>query len=136
MRGARLFYLCGFLVAAGLFAGCGASSADIKGTVKYDGKLIEDGHIRFEPVDQKSQPAGATIKAGEYYAPNVSIGLMKVTITGSKVVGQKPLYNTPNSPMQNVTAQYLPDKYADLQASQLTYDAQPGAQTKDWDLSK
>ena len=135
MRRERALWLGFFFVAATFLAGCDASMADVKGTVKYDGKLIEEGSIRFEPVDGKSKTTGDIIKGGQY-AAKVPIGEMKVTISAAKVVGPKKLYDTPNSPTMDLKAEALPDKYSDFQKTELKFDVKAGANTKDWDLSK
>src|SRR5262249_18647791 len=117
MRVSRLLLFTGFLIAITFLVGCGGL-AEVRGTVKYDGKLIEDGAIRFEPVDGKSQPAGGLIKAGAYSA-KVPHGAMKVTISSSQIVDKKKLYDAPNSPYGEITAEALPEKYSDMMKTQL-----------------
>src|SRR5690349_13504580 len=99
-----------FLAAAALVAGCGGGEqfGEVSGTVSYDGKPVEDGAITFVP--DKGPTAGGGIKDGKYSA-KVPVGPAKVSISAGKVVGQKKLYNTPDSPSQPVTAEYLPAKY-------------------------
>ena len=117
--------------------GCGDGgppTGDISGKVSYDGKPIEDGAITFLAADGKAPTAGTTIKDGKYTALKVPVGKVKVQITGSKVVGQKKVYNTPNSPVMPITEQYVPAKYNDK--TELTYDVTTGSQTKDYELAK
>jgi hypothetical protein len=64
----------------------------------------------------------------------VPLGNTKVVISGSKVVGSKKVYDTPDSPVRPVTAEMLPAKYNT--ATELRYDVQSGKQTKDFNLTK
>jgi hypothetical protein len=122
-----------FLLAVALVAGCGGGdqTGEVSGIVTYDGKPVESGGITFSP--EKGPTAGGVIKDGKYTA-TVAVGPAKVSITGSKIVGEKKAYNTPNSPVGTISAESLPAKYN--KATQLRYDVQPGAQTKDFDLPK
>jgi hypothetical protein len=123
-----------FLVAV-LLIGCsgGLDYGVVSGAVRYDGKEIEDGAITFFPMDGKGPTAGDVIKGGKYSA-RVPVGTAKVSISGSKVVGKKKVYDTPDSPERPVTAEFVPEKYN--KTSELRYDVQAGPQTKDFDLAK
>jgi hypothetical protein len=126
LRAAAVFFL-----AVALIAGCGNDqSAEVSGTVTYDGKPIEDGAITFIP--DNGPTAGGMIKDGKY-TTKVVVGSSKVKISSSKVVGSKALYGM-GSPERPVTAEALPAKYNS--ASELRYDVKTGSQTKDFDLAK
>jgi hypothetical protein len=120
MRGLRCAAL--FVAVAALVAGCGGGDAwgDVSGTVSYDGTPVEDGAISF---------------IGKY-AAKVSVGNMKVQVSGSKVVSKKKVYNTPDSPVMPVTAEVLPPRYSDREKTELTFEVAPGPSTKNWDLKK
>lgn len=122
-----------FLTGTALVAGCGGgdNTAEVSGTVTYDGTPVADGAITFFP--DKGPTAGGSIKDGKY-STRVAVGPAKVTITAGKVVGHKKLYNTPDSPSAPITAEVLPAKYNT--ETQLKYDVQSGAQTKDFNLEK
>ncbi len=126
-----------FVAVAVLVAGCsgGPEFGDVSGTVSYDGKPVEDGSITFTPTDGKGQGGGGTIKDGKYTA-KVSLGTMKVNISGSKVVGKKKVYNTPNSPEMPITEEILPNKYSDRNKTELTFEVKPGPGEKNWELPK
>jgi hypothetical protein len=116
-----------------LIAGCGKSNVGIvNGTVTIDGLPAKSGSIAFFPLDRKSPTAGAEIRDGLYEA-RVPLGTSKVEIRVSKVVGQKKLYNTPNSPVQPLLAEILPAKYNDQ--TELTLDVKPGKNTQDYQLT-
>jgi hypothetical protein len=137
----HLFRALGAVVAlAGiaLVVGCGdeGKTADVSGTVTYDGKEIEDGSITFYPADGKGQTGGGIIKNGRYTATKVPIGATKVVISSSKVVGHKKLYPTPDSPTQAVTAEALPAKYSDKDKSELSFEVKRGQNEKNWELAK
>lgn len=118
-----------------LALGCaGAGTGDVSGTVTYDGKPVEQGAIAFVPADGKGPTAGATITDGKYTASKVPVGTAKVSITGVKVTGKKKMYDDPQAPLVQTAAELLPAKYNE--ATELRYDVQRGAQTKDFDLAK
>jgi hypothetical protein len=125
-----------FAAAVGLLVGCSGEgdTGEVSGTVNFDGKPVEDGAINFFPTDGKSPTAGDVIKDGKYSINKVPVGNMKVTISGSKVVGKKKVYNTPESPEMPVTQELLPAKYNDK--SELTFEVKRGANEKNWDLAK
>ena len=124
------------LLAAGMVAvaGCGADdgTADVSGTVSFEGKPIENGSINFIATDGKGT-GGGVIKDGKYAATKVPVGPAKVQISGSKVVGKKKAYNTPDSPMQDITAEMLPKKYNEQ--TELTFEVKPGKNEKNFELS-
>jgi hypothetical protein len=125
-----------FTAAVGLIVGCAGDSdfSDVTGSVVYDGKPVEDGAITFLPTDGKSPTAGGTIKDGKYTATKVPVGNAKVTISGSKVVGKKKVYDTKDSPEMPITQEMLPAKYN--AKSELTLEVKRGTNEKNWDLTK
>ncbi|MBN9122995.1 MAG: hypothetical protein J0I06_28305 [Planctomycetes bacterium] len=114
--------------------GCaGDNMADVSGTVTVDGAPAEKGSVTFVPADGKSPTAGCEIANGKYSA-RVPPGTAKVQIRVPKVVGKKKLYDTPDSPVQEVLAESLPSKYNDK--TELTLDVKPGTNEKNWELKK
>jgi hypothetical protein len=127
----RAAALAGLLAA---LAGCaGDNMADVSGTVTVDGTPAERGSVTFIPADGKSPTAGAEIKGGKY-AARVPLGTSKVQVRVPKVAGKKKLYNTPDSPVQEVLEESLPAKYNDK--SELTFDVKAGTNEKNWELKK
>jgi hypothetical protein len=124
------------LLAAVLFpivSGCSDSNrGTVSGTVTIDSQPVKAGSIAFFPVDEKSPTSGATIADGQYTA-TVALGPAIVQIRVAKVVGQKKLYNTPDSPMMPIMHEVLPPKYND--ASELRFDVKPGSNVKNFELS-
>jgi hypothetical protein len=116
-----------------LAAGCEEpTTGTVTGTVTVDGAPAKNGSIAFFPVNGKASTAGAEIVDGQYTA-EVAFGQSKVEIRVPKVVGERKLYDAPNSPMKSVLAETLPAKYND--ASELTLDVQPGENRKDFPLT-
>jgi hypothetical protein len=114
-------------------AGCAEPTTGVvTGTVTVDGSPAKEGSIAFFPVDRKSSTAGAAITDGKYTA-TVPLGQAKVQIRVPKVVGQKKLYDTPDSPIKPIMDESLPPKYNN--ASELTLDVKPGENPQDYDLS-
>jgi len=104
---------------------------EVKGNVLVNGRPAPTGSISFFPVDGKSPTAGATITDGKYTAM-VPLGKVKVEIRVSRVVGQRQLYPTPNSPVQPIMQEVLPPKYNDL--TEIEMDVDKGTNEKDFDL--
>ncbi|MBM4095503.1 MAG: hypothetical protein FJ261_01865 [Planctomycetes bacterium] len=121
------------LMAAMVAIGCGsdAPTHPVKGRVTLDGAPLENGSIRFSPTGEAS-PAGGEIKNGEYslMAPP---GESKVEITSTKVIGQRKAYNTPDSPMVDITKEVVPEKYN--ARSTLKIEVKAGSNSKDFELS-
>jgi hypothetical protein len=131
----RRAHVAGACLASALLfalAGCDSSMTVVKGQVTFDGQAIEKGAISFYPVDGKTKTAGGEIKAGAY-SVQVPVGQMEVRISMPKVVGQKKLYNTPDSPTYPMHAEALPEKYN--MKSELKLDVTAGGVTKDWPLT-
>ncbi len=115
------------------FVGCGPESnvALITGTVSIDGKPADKGSISFIPVNGVGPTAGTELKEGKF-SSQAAIGECKVEIRVSKVVGKKKLYDTPDSPVQDLMEEVLPSKYNE--ASELRIEIKKGKNEKDWDL--
>jgi len=126
---------CHWLLVASVIAlaGCGEDSdlPRVSGTVSVDGQPVEKGSISFIPVDGQGPTTGAEIVTGKY-ASTAPRGESKVEIRVPKVVGQKKLYDTPDSPVQNILAEVLPDKYNEK--TELRVQCQPGRNEKSWEL--
>jgi hypothetical protein len=122
------------LLASALFViGCEEpTTGTVTGMITVDGAPAKNGSIAFFPVDGKAATAGAEIVDGRYTA-QVAFGQSKVEIRVPKVVGERKLYDAPNSPMKSVLAESLPAKYND--ASELTLDVKPGENRQDYSLT-
>ena len=121
------------LAVAMLAAGCskGPPMGEVTGTITVDGTPAKIGSISFFPIDGKSGTAGAAIKEGKYTA-DVPVGKVKVEIRVSKIVGEKKLYDTPDSKVQPIMEEVLPPKYNDR--TELELDVQPGTNKRNYDL--
>jgi hypothetical protein len=114
--------------------GCGDRMAQVSGTVKLNGELVESGSIRFEPVDQSHPPEGGVIANGDYSA-KMPPGEMKVSFTITKVVGKKKAYgDAPDSPEIPMRADVTPERYTAAKTEQ-RYEVKPGVNQKDWELT-
>ena len=116
-----------------LAAGCGEDSnlAEVTGSVSIDGRPVEKGSISFIPADGQGPTTGAEIVAGKYTS-QAPLGVSKVEIRVPKVVGKRKLYETPDSPVQDLMEEVLPAKYNEQ--TELRIDAQRGRNEKNWDL--
>jgi hypothetical protein len=118
-----------------LLASLGCSSGndlpEVTGAVSIDGQPVEKGSISFIPADGQGPTTGAEIVAGKYTS-QAPLGVSKVEIRVPKVVGKRRLYDTPDSPVQDLMEEVLPEKYNEK--TELRFDAQPGKNEKNWDL--
>lgn len=110
-----------------LFSGCSQSTTHgtIQGTVTLDGVKLKEGVVRFVPVDGSSQTASASIIAGEFTA-KVPVGTMRVECSAPKIIGQKKMYDTADSPIVDVVDELLPTQYN--VRSELILEVRPGSQ--------
>mgnify|MGYP006952624399 CR=1 FL=1 len=117
-----------------LALGCGPESnmTTVTGTVTVDGAVPDQGSISFIPVDGMTQTTGAVIEKGKYKS-DAPIGESKVEIRIPKIVGKKKLYDTPDSPEQEILAEALPAKYNEQ--TELRFIGTKGRNEKNWDLS-
>lgn len=124
-----------FFFAAAVLAGCAGGDpnfSEVSGAVTVDGQPLKEGNITFSSVSGNAPSAGGPITDGKYTA-KVHIGSTKVEIRASKVVGQKKVYDTPDSPMRNIMEEMLPAKYN--AQTELTLEVEPGTTVKNFDLS-
>jgi hypothetical protein len=97
-------------------AGCGSADqksprVQVSGVVTLDGAPLESGQISFVPKDGKLQPTGAEIGAGGKFSAAVAPGEMQVEIRSPKVTGTRKAYDTPDSPLIDVTKEQIPSRY-------------------------
>ena len=103
----------GWAFAFAVICGCEEpTSGLVTGRVTVDGVEAKSGSIAFIPVDGKGSTAGAVIADGRYET-TASFGAMKVEIRVPKVIGQKKLYDTPDSRVRQMMAETLPARYND-----------------------
>ena len=142
-----------------LMYGCGGpGTADVTGTVKFDGKPLPAGMIAFTSEDGRGATSG--IADGTYLATGVPTGAVKVTVTTpeaaktprpkggavdlSKKFGPpkgvelppeaKGAKFNPYGESENVVS--IPKKYGDPAQSGLTLTVTSGKNTFDVDLKK
>jgi hypothetical protein len=112
--------------------GCsrGPAKAAFTGRVTLNDEPLPQGAISFYPLDRLPS-AGAVIKDGSYRMEAVP-GSYRVEITGSKVVGQKKRYDSPDSPMDDVLESIVPAEYNS--ASKLVQEVKLDTKTLDFKL--
>jgi hypothetical protein len=129
----RMLEVIGSLAVLALAVGCSEpTTGRVTGSVTIDGAPAKTGSIAFFPVDGRGAMAGADIVDGKY-AAEVAFGSAKVEIRVSKVVGEKKLYDAPNSPVKQLLAESLPARYND--ASELLVEVKPGETEKNFELT-
>jgi hypothetical protein len=126
--------------AAGLLAalacvGCQGPTGDVSGTVTYLGAPLPVGSITF--LDAGKNPVGtAAICNGKYTLRNLPVGTVTIIIMTPPApnLDNMPPAPPPRAPKAALSSLEVtprpdvPDRYADPNASGLTYTVQPGAQ--------
>jgi hypothetical protein len=123
------------LLLACVVSGCSKESASkgtLTGTVTFDGAPITSGTIRFDPVDGRTASADSMITDGKYSA-TAAPGEKRVTISAQKVVGKKKAYDTPESPVIELTEEMIPKRYN--AQSELKHTVKAGSEEKNFDLT-
>jgi hypothetical protein len=122
------------LAAAFALVGCGDGSSlpKVSGSVSVDGQLVEKGSISFIPAAGQGPTTGTEILAGKYTS-QAPLGEAKVEIRVPKVVGKKKLYDTADSPVQDVMEELLPARYNEK--SELRFESKAGRNEKNWELT-
>lgn len=134
----------GGLICLGLFVactlgGCGSEGdlCSLSGRVTFDGKAVEDGDLRLDPIDgTPGTGASAWIHGGQYAIPpdaGLLAGRYRAWIAATRRTGKiiKPAQPQPGEPAQwPEQIQYIPRKYN--VESQLTVTLTPGENTEDF----
>jgi hypothetical protein len=116
-----------------LAAGCGrAGKGTVTGRVTLDGNPVEKGTVQFFPLDGKGQTAHAPIRGGMFTA-EVPVGVKRVEINAPRVAGQRPAYDTPDSPLVDVYRETIPTKYN--AQSELRTEVKAGRNEADFPLT-
>ena len=132
-----------FVLAACGAAGCSGDSGTVSGkVVKADGTVVKGGDISF--ITKDGHAANADIQEnGSYRAEKVPLGDVKITVSTKKykpvtnaiTYQPPPGQNAPNQAGDPEEAKrryvQIPDDYADLDRTPLSYTVKPGDQTYD-----
>jgi hypothetical protein len=130
----RILHLFQLLAVLAVAAGCNSQDpnrGEVMGLVTVNGQPAASGAVAFSPVDGQSPTSGGKIVNGEY-SVKASIGTVKVAIRVPKIIGERKLYNTPDSPVQPLMEETLPPEYNDR--TTLTFDVKPGINEQNFDL--
>ncbi len=122
-----------FLILATAIGCADPTKGIVSGIVLIDDELAETGSIVFSATDGKTGPVGTKITDGQYTV-TLPVGSSKVEIRVPVVVGQKKLYDTPDSPVSDLMEESLPPWYND--ETELTYEIPSGTSVKDFELSR
>jgi hypothetical protein len=150
------------VVAIFVLAGCGRSSGSLSGKVKFKNQLLTGGNVSFVSIDGGQSYASAIGEDGRYMIPKLSGGEYKVVVETKSLLGQSgdgaaarpssipkgkfgpppdakiPEGYTPSDPaaMASMRAKnlymFIPEKYGNLDTTDLVYEFKGGDQT--WDI--
>ncbi len=141
-----LLFICAVILLD--FSGCTKKSSiptgQVKGTVTFDGKPLEDGKITFVISGQRDSSAeilngeiinATTLKSGD----GIPIGSAKVSIYSEKIVGTETVKGD-DDPTATFTiekkAPRIPAKYNNIATSGLTCEIVAGENTLKFELKK
>lgn len=88
----------------------GPEQFSVSGTVTLDGEPVAEGSITLESSDDAGGTEGGSISAGKYQV-DTTAGPKVVRISAPIVVGERKLYDTPDSPMAKITEESIPAAY-------------------------
>ncbi len=119
------------LLALGL-AGC-SRSAQVSGTVKYQGKLVTSGHVVFVDQENRGTPAAYIQPDGTYLLPSVPVGPARILI-GSTPPPPPESGDQEGLEYQEYKARLasyvpIPQRYMDLNESGQTFEVKSGGNT-------
>lgn len=100
--------------------------------VTVNGQPAATGAVAFSPIDGQSPTSGGKIVDGKYTV-KASTGTSRVAIRVPKIVGQRKLYNTADSPVQPLMEETLPAEYNDR--TTLTFEVKPGENEHNFELT-
>jgi hypothetical protein len=103
----------------------------VAGTITVDGKPLEHGIISYVPADGAGEPITVEVRDGKYELQIVT-GDKQVQISAPVVIGKRKESDAPDAPLVDITEESLPDKYH--VKTELTFEVQAGANTKDWSV--
>jgi hypothetical protein len=133
----RILSLCFLTVSLPACSSSGPRTAEVSGTVRLDGQLVEEGSIQFIPVDGTSGPsAGAIIKKGKYQIDSkngATVGKNRVELRAFKetdVTVPDPTGPSGSKTKQRVPA--FPPEYNEQ--STLVKEVKSGSNTIDFDV--
>lgn len=131
LTGRRTLIWIALLVSAGC-ARTDPNRGEVRGMVTVDGQPAASGAVTFSPIDGVGQASGGKIVNGQYTV-NASVGASKVAIRVPKIVGERKLYDTADSPVRPIMEESLPAEYNEH--TTLTFDVKPGANQHDFHIT-
>ncbi|CAN5607990.1 hypothetical protein BH11PLA2_BH11PLA2_06600 [soil metagenome] len=127
--------------------GCGGSSGDITGTVKYRGQMLKTGSVQFQVPGGGilTSPIGAD---GKYSIKGCKVGTAKILVSCVDEEGKIAYYKAksaagkgaidgkgPSGPTGGPEQfDIVPQSYSDFDTSGLTFEVKAGSNTHDLDL--
>ena len=133
----RLAGVAAFILFTGCREGSHLDRVEVRGRVTYQGQPVDNGEIRFAPLDGTRGPvAGAPIAKGEYvvnHRGGVPLGGHRVEIEGYRKGGKS---NSATEREGGIREQYLPAKYNVKSELAAQIAGSSAAQRIDYDLPK
>jgi hypothetical protein len=132
----RITLPCALIPVLLVLSGCSGSTEGperyaVSGEATLDGEALVSGSITFESADGTTATDGGSIQDGNYNLQTTA-GTKIVRLTAPKVTGERKLYDTPDSPMAQITEETIHPRYNT--ESTLTITVTPTDRTFDFPL--
>jgi hypothetical protein len=129
-RTVRFIFVLSFVCIASCHSDRGMSI--VTGVVSLDGEQLDDGIIRFVPLDGATPTADAKITKGRFRA-EVPPGAKRVEIFASKKIGSRKMYDVPDAKAVDKFVERIPARYN--VRSELTMTVDNNTQEKRFELT-
>ena len=126
-------------------SGCAEKKGDVSGLVSFNGSPLPAGKITFICEGGDKPVLIADIRDGKYEIKGIPVGTVKITVATHKPskAGERPPGLGPTQrpdseetpPAQPEKYVAIPQRYGNVDGSNLTYDVKPGAQEHDIPLA-
>jgi hypothetical protein len=140
-------------VAILLAAGCGKSTGTVSGKVLYDGKAVKGGVVTIVTMDGKASGKSDIAEDGSYSVSDLPLGDVRIAVD-TRMLKPNPNHaraqkNLPKNVPPEAAASMggpgaanadryvaIPERYSELETSQLTYNVVAGPQEHAIELTK
>ena len=125
-------------------SGCAEKKGDVSGQVSFNGSPLPSGKITFLCYGGDKPVFSADIHDGRYQLKGVPVGPVKITVATYKPtkavdwppgMGPTKRPSSDETPAQPEKYVEIPQRYGQVELSNLTYDVKPGVQEHDIPLT-
>jgi hypothetical protein len=142
IRANRLIVVLTLILATA--SGCAEKKGDVSGQVSFNGLSLPSGKITFLCEGGDKPVFSANIRDGRYELKGMPVGPVKITVTTYKPsqavdrppgIGPTKRPGSEETPAQPEKFVEIPQRYGQVELSNLSYDVKPGVQDHDIPLT-